>query len=190
MNHPKIVWSAVNGHCLTYEIYRSFNLVNWLLQETTTGTSWIDHEINMGGFSNPVHYKVRAINNIPLEGYYSNIRTAYAIYQSKITENTDAVPNYYKLSSNFPNPFNPITNIRYDLPEESIVLLKIYDIRGREIKTLVNGIENAGFKNVIWDSKDKNGRPVSSGMYFYELDAFSQESDKVHHETRKMVLLR
>jgi len=76
------------------------------------------------------------------------------------------------------------------LPEESYVVLKIYDLMGREIKTIVIGTENPGFKNVMWDSKDNNGRPVPSGMYFYRIDAVSKESDDEFHETKKMVLLK
>jgi flagellar hook assembly protein FlgD len=94
------------------------------------------------------------------------------------------------LKQNYPNPFNPLTSIRYNLPEESIVVLKIYDLMGKEVKTLIHRTENAGFKNIMWDSKDKNGISVSSGMYFFRIDAFSNENDEEFHETKKMVLIR
>ncbi len=190
VTHPRLVWNAVQGHCLTYELYRAISPGNWQVVEITTGTSWIDHEIIIDGRPDPIEYKVKAINNIPLESQYSNVVTANTTFQQKIQSNTDALPYYYKLSPNFPNPFNPITTIIYQLAEESIVVLKIYDLTGREIKTIVDGTENAGYKNIMWDGKDKNGRLVPSGVYLYRLDAISKESDKELHETKKMVLLQ
>lgn len=96
------------------------------------------------------------------------------------------------MEQNSPNPFNPPTSIQYGLPEESIVLLKIYDIVGREINTLItNEYENAGLKTVIRDGTDNHGNPVSSGMYFCTLDAYSLDVDGGQfHQKRKMVLLR
>lgn len=70
----------------------------------------------------------------------------------------------YKLMNNYPNPFNPVTNIRYQIPVNSFVSLKIYDITGREIATLVNEYKNAGTFDVQW-----NASGLSSGVYFYKL---------------------
>lgn len=103
---------------------------------------------------------------------------------------SSSVPAKYSLSSNYPNPFNPSTTIRYDLPEDSFLELRIYSLLGHEVRTLTEGSEAAGFKNVVWDGKNSFGNSVSSGMYFYRLDAISYESDKEFHQTRKMILLR
>ena len=74
------------------------------------------------------------------------------------------VPSGYFLFQNFPNPFNPVTTIRYQIPKEGIVSLKIYDVLGRELKTLVNEYEEAGSYKLNFD-----GSEFSSGIYFYRL---------------------
>ena len=94
------------------------------------------------------------------------------------------IPNDFSLYQNYPNPFNPITNLRYDLPATSDVTFTIYDILGRKVRTLVRGVEEPGFKSVMWDATDDVRKPVSAGVYLYRIQAgdFTQ--------TRKMILLR
>ncbi len=95
-----------------------------------------------------------------------------------------AIPGSFTLHQNYPNPFNPVTAIRYDLPNQSFVTISVYDILGRKVKTLVNGIESAGYKSVVWDGTDARGNLVSAGIYVYAIqtDAF--------HQTNKMILLK
>ena len=90
----------------------------------------------------------------------------------------------YELLANYPNPFNAGTLIFYNLSETGSVTLKIYNILGREVKTLVNETQATGQHGVRWDGRDAHGRPVSSGIYFYRLatQGFTQ--------SRKMVLIR
>jgi hypothetical protein len=87
-------------------------------------------------------------------------------YNSTVSVNnySNTVPTVYSLSQNYPNPFNPVTRIRFGLPERSNVSLRIYDMLGREISTLINGNLNAGSYETDW-----NGTNVSSGVYFYRL---------------------
>lgn len=85
---------------------------------------------------------------------------------------------------NVPNPFNPQTEIHYTIPESGKVILRLYDILGREVRTLVNEEQNAGSHVAVWDGKDQEGRPVSSGPYFYHLQF------KEHRITGKMLLMR
>jgi gluconolactonase len=85
----------------------------------------------------------------------------------------------FELFPNFPNPFNPSTAISYQLPDVSHVTLKVYDLLGRQIRTLISGIEEPGTHEVEFDGGD-----LSSGVYFYRLDAGS------HIETKAMVLLK
>lgn len=103
----------------------------------------------------------------------------------------DQVPIEFTLEQNYPNPFNPSTIIRYSLPyvtlsgvEGSRVILKIYDILGREIKTLINQEQTSGVYEVIWNGDDKLGNKVSTGVYFYRIDA----GDFV--QTKKMLLMK
>ncbi len=81
------------------------------------------------------------------------------------------VPNDFSLLQNFPNPFNPQTRISYALPEGVNVRVSIHNILGQTVRTLVDSYQEPGFKNVIWDGTDEAGRQVSSGLYFYRLEA-------------------
>ena len=95
------------------------------------------------------------------------------------------VPGRVVLHQNTPNPFNPVTKIRFSLPNRSQVELKIYDIAGREVKTLVNGELDASTNHEYnWYGKDNSGESVGSGVYFYRLDAGKDS------QTKKMVLIR
>jgi hypothetical protein len=78
---------------------------------------------------------------------------------------TIALPKVYALEQNYPNPFNP-TTIRYALPKQSHVVLEVYDILGRQVKTLVNEMERAGEYSVVFD-----GRSLASGVYIYRIVA-------------------
>lgn len=100
-------------------------------------------------------------------------------------------PQTYALDPNFPNPFNPQTNMRFQLPQQSVVTLRIYDVLGQEVRTLVEGTHAAGVHRVTWDGRDSRGRPVASGVYFYALEARSAETIGSHfHQVRKLMLLR
>jgi hypothetical protein len=89
------------------------------------------------------------------------------------------------LPGNHPNPFNPITNIKFDLRRPQKVQLVVYSLSGQKISTLVGGIREAGTHLFPWDGKDENGRAVASGVYVYQLITESGEM-----LTEKMLLLR
>jgi len=93
-------------------------------------------------------------------------------------------PFEFALLPAYPNPFNPITTLRYDLPEDALVILTVYDMLGREITQLVNTTQEAGFKSAQWDATNSMGRPVSAGVYLYQIQAGK------FVQTRKMVLLK
>ena len=94
------------------------------------------------------------------------------------------IPSKFVLHNNYPNPFNPKTTLRYELPDQTHVNLVIYDILGREVKVLVNGIQPSGYHQTIWDGRDHSGKSVSAGMYFYRIQAGS------FSKVQKMVLLK
>ena len=89
-----------------------------------------------------------------------------------------------ELLSNFPNPFNPETTIRFNLAKDSDVSIDIFNIRGQKVRLLVSGYWCQGEYSVVWDGRDDNGVSLGSGVYFYHLRAgdFS--------ETRRMLLLK
>jgi flagellar hook assembly protein FlgD len=94
------------------------------------------------------------------------------------------VPETYELRQNYPNPFNPTTTIEYQLPQAGFVELKIYDVTGREITTLVSSLQDAGTYRMTWNGTDTYGSKVASGMYLYRIKAgtFTQ--------IKKMMLLK
>jgi tetratricopeptide (TPR) repeat protein len=103
--------------------------------------------------------------------------------------NVRNVPTEYALSQNFPNPFNPQTMIQYQLPEASHITVKIYNLFGQEVRTLVAGHREAGYHSEIWDGRDDFGRRVASGVYFYRLSAAPNVTQPNGFQfTRKMVL--
>ena len=85
---------------------------------------------------------------------------------------------------NYPNPFNPVTKLRYTIPKNSLVSIIIYDMLGRQVKTLVNQTQDAGYASVIWDATNDYGKPVSAGIYLYQI----QTGEYI--QTKKMVLLK
>ena len=101
-----------------------------------------------------------------------------------ISHNQEVMPEAFQLHPNYPNPFNPTTVIHYDVPESAPVRLVIYDILGRNIRTLVNGVQEPGYKTVTWNGADDGGRPVSAGMYIVTMASGS------HRFVRKMVFLK
>jgi hypothetical protein len=80
-------------------------------------------------------------------------------------------PDTYRLSANFPNPFNPTTTIDYALPEAAHVQLVIYDLLGQAIRTMINSHHEPGFYSALWNATDDDNRPVANGLYFYKLSA-------------------
>jgi hypothetical protein len=128
--------------------------------------------------------------------YFNDMRSVGTINISADTEiivrvgsqvlgiDDETIPDVYALQQNYPNPFNPITTLRYDLPEQANVNIIIYDMLGRQVKSLINQTQDAGFKSVIWNATNDYGKPVSAGVYLCQIRA----SDYV--QTKKMVLLK
>ena len=83
----------------------------------------------------------------------------------------DALPLVFSLSQNYPNPFKRSTIINYQLPVTNHVSLKIYDVTGRLVKTLVNEPQKAGYYTAHWDGKDNLGKTAANGIYFYRIEA-------------------
>jgi len=94
------------------------------------------------------------------------------------------IPDDFALYPNFPNPFNPTTEIRYNIPDDVHVQLIVYNLEGRKIKTLVDEFSTSGYKKVIWDSTNEDGMQVASGVYFYKMTAGS------FSDMKKMVILK
>ena len=94
------------------------------------------------------------------------------------------IPSTFLLYDNYPNPFNPTTQIHYGIPSNQLVRIAIFDVRGRHIRNLVNNKQSAGYYSVQWNARDNEGKNAPAGMYFYVFEAGKFRS------TKKMVLLK
>lgn len=99
-------------------------------------------------------------------------------------EDNDGMPKSFALSQNYPNPFNPATNISYQLPKTSKVTIRVYNVLGQEVRTLVSGQQLPGQHTIVWDGKTNNGITAASGIYLYRMaaDGFVQQ--------RKMMFIK
>ncbi|MBS1552774.1 MAG: T9SS type A sorting domain-containing protein [Bacteroidetes bacterium] len=133
---------------------------------TTNGHSYSFTERNLA--SGNYGYRLKQID---LNGNFH--------YYNLSNEVSVGVPSEFELSQNYPNPFNPSTKISFALPKEGKVSLKIYDMTGKEVMTLVNEVKTAGYYSVSF-----NASSLSSGMYFYTLSADNYTA------TKKMMLIK
>jgi hypothetical protein len=144
------------------------------LVDVTTATAWTDPSFD--GW--PVYYKITAVDFSGNEGDPASPGTATAVTEPRI-------PKTFGLYQNVPNPFNPTTTISYDVPVGGGVLtLRIYDVSGRLVRTLIDGPQAPGRKRVMWNGENDRSQSVASGVYFYRLRAPGFD------KTRSMVLLQ
>lgn len=130
-----------------------------------------------------------AINHQTLPVYSGSLGTPIVcdfnyVKLGESESNTDTPPALTFAVSNYPNPFNPTTTIRYTVPKDGDVLLCIYNTRGQLITTLVNEHKNLGIHSVVWNGNDSNGSKASSGIYFTRIIANGKSL------TTKMLLLK
>jgi len=107
-------------------------------------------------------------------------------------EERNTIPADFELAQNYPNPFNPTTRINFSIPQNSFVSLRIYDILGREVKTLIDRQMTAGSHSVEWNADNNLGGKVSTGMYIYRITAGSPSSGSEHGfvATKKMSFIK
>ncbi|MDO8550402.1 MAG: T9SS type A sorting domain-containing protein [Ignavibacteria bacterium] len=138
---------------------------------TTTNAqqySFVDNNIQPG------HYTYR-LKQIDFDGTFE--------YSNEVEVDFE-VPSDFSLSQNYPNPFNPSTKISFNLPVESNVTLKIFNVIGQEVMSLIHGNLNAGFHNL-----DLNASNLNSGVYFYTLEAQGNDGSSFS-EVKKMMLTK
>ena len=107
-----------------------------------------------------------------------------AYVESMLLNILSQIPSEFALGQNYPNPFNPMTRLDYLLPRRSDVSIRVYNMLGQEIITLLEQEQSYGKYSVLWNGLDKSGKQVASGVYFTELRAGSIR------KTRKMLLLK
>ena len=108
----------------------------------------------------------------------------FVLENTSLSLSDDVIPLSFKLHQNHPNPFNPVTTLCYDLPEDALVNITIYDLMGRIVSNLLSSQQPAGYKSIQWNATNDTGLPVSAGIYLYMIQAGE------FRQTNKMVLLK
>ncbi len=125
-------------------------------------------------------------NTLAVPNYYSDTVDFIPMPPGGLGIDSDRMPRAAAPSRNYPNPFRPSTTIMYQLRERANVVLKVYDIHGREVRTLIDRDQSVGAKAVTWDGRDDSGRSVGSGVYVYRI----RMGDSGMVESRKMLRVR
>lgn len=164
----------------------TFNTCNW----TRAGSAIKDSILYFGSYDNNLYalqVQDTSLFNSSWPKYQADNKNSgmYNSGATGITQNIQQTQHLLLLHQNYPNPFNPETKIQYSIPKDSEIELKIYNIKGELVKTLVDKKRKRGTYSVIWNGKDDNSRQLSSGVYFYRLKL----DDKVI-DTEKCLLLK
>jgi murein DD-endopeptidase MepM/ murein hydrolase activator NlpD len=178
-----ILFEAESMNCLTNISSNNIFLGDILAGDSVTST--------------PPNFFVAQLNNVCNSDstilININIRSGEHVYwyddfvlniEMLSTADGEAVPKEYALGGAYPNPFNPIARIDYDLIQKNYVTLEIHNLIGRKVKTLVSLEKEAGFHSTYWDATNNAGEPVSAGVYLYTIQAGE------FRQTKKMILLK
>ncbi|MDI6804869.1 MAG: S8/S53 family peptidase, partial [Bacteroidota bacterium] len=160
-------------------------MYTWYKNDAGVGTSSSYSEcFSWNGYSGASYQFTLRVNVVDAISQTATASLVVTAYNSggglePIAQYIQVLPEEFNITQNHPNPFNPVTTIRYELPEVSNVVLKIFDILGKEVATLVNGVQDAGYKEIVFDASR-----LTSGVYLYKLQAGS------YTNVKKMVLMR
>jgi len=127
------------------------------------------------------------VNDVPTEETFTWTASGDRIEVPELTAASslgDVLPGGYSLAQNYPNPFNPITNVKFSMPATGTARIEVFNVLGRSVAVIFEGVAQAGEHEVVWDGRDAGGAPAASGVYFYRLTADN------YTETRKMMLLK
>ena len=163
------------------QFYKTYDESRKILQ----ANAYIDPEIN--DIERQLSFKIvsESENEIPLSLGYSLIGESGIIVSKGIVDlRFVPTPDDFALHQNFPNPFNPVTRIKYELIEKSDVSLIIYDVKGRLVKQLINSKKEAGYHSILWHGRNRHGQNAGAGVYFYIIQANNFQ------QVRKMLLLK
>ena len=177
-DHPKLTWNSnTEPDMQSYKIWKyaegSSMIVATVPHSNSNAThSWVDNSVSPAGKFDPVYtysYKVKAVDNSNYESLYSNqvsISGTGAIWKKNSKEENNIDITTYALNSNYPNPFNPTTQIGFQIPKNSFVNLIVYNSVGQKVATLVNQNLSSGKYSVEFEAKH-----LPSGVYIYKIQA-------------------
>jgi hypothetical protein len=176
-----------------YDILDSsiLHLLNWTLVDSLVAIGgpgisgdFVEQEVSLSSFDTPLFIRITAQAPSASTPFILDDIYLKVVHSLHIGRDLRMIPGRFALHQNYPNPFNPNTTIRYDLSERTQLQLVIYDLLGREVRTLVSGLQEPGFKAIVWDGKDAHGQAVGAGVYLYRL----RTTEFVR--TRKLVVLK
>jgi len=175
-------WEAatdVDGDELTYRVFMTSSLLDVIFQAGMN----LSHTISTLDLPRDemIAWRVEVSDSIEV---ISSNTLHFSVDGTVGLEDVDETPKTWVLQQNYPNPFNPSTTIRYSVPHASHIRLVVYDVSGREIVRLVDGLKSAGQYAKNWNGLDANGSAISTGMYIYKLEA--ENFQKIH----KMLYLK
>jgi len=176
---------------LALDIDTPDSLLNWsAVAGKFVDCQWLDSLKLFQVSVNPDTFGVDTIYIIVTDGEFQidAVITVVVNLSTGLNNNTIELPKTYALKQNYPNPFNPTTIIPYDISQESHVDIRIYDIRGREVVSLIRGRQPANHYRISWDGRDKHGNPVASGVYLYRMVATAENQQ--YSRTRKLIIVQ
>jgi hypothetical protein len=210
MNPPDDYWLPADSTCWLYKFYVPID--DAYFQQGTEAnpiTYWLDvqaypHDPDawFGWKTSVEHWNDDAVWGDGVEPYYGpwfelryppshpwfpqSIDLAFSIMNAPLsgTRSEDVAPESFGLHQNVPNPFSSSTTIRFNLATQGHVMLEVFDVTGRSVSTLVDGVEHAGAHSATWSGQDRAGRDLPAGVYFYRLTKANRQI------THKMLLLR
>ena len=181
---PAVLWVAIlpgSGSNIYFAatstgVYSTTNL-------NGNSTNWVQEGASTIGNVIVDMVKARAADGLVVaathgNGIYSNT------FATSVEEGDSSLPEEFALHQNYPNPFNPSTTISFSLARDSQTSIKVFNIQGKQIATLLNEHKKSGNHTITWDGKDQNGRDVASGIYYYRLETPFTVA------TQKLTLLR
>jgi hypothetical protein len=167
-NNILITWSENSENDISYYVLDKSADEDFITDQyssiSTSETSYIDTAFEDG---QTLYYRLSAVDSTGNVSDYSEVISIEAV----VGIENSTIPKTFILNHNYPNPFNPSTTIRYGLPEDSIVSMVIYDVRGQVVKMLDSEHQSAGWYDIVWNGETTDGKTISTGIYFARLVA-------------------
>jgi hypothetical protein len=183
INDFDVLEKAANGRRAL--LYPSYGGSSYGAAIAATGTNSASFPVRTMFFGFSMRYVRDDVSVAPIDRFHI-VRDVLAWMQDETSidiSGTD-VPRACSLAQNYPNPFNPSTAIKFDMREKGPVTIKIYNVAGQLVRTLVNDVKDAGSYSVPWDGRGAHGRALASGIYFYKMETNGFSA------TKKLVMLR
>jgi hypothetical protein len=197
--HPVLSWRANTERDLAaYQVWRSLNsTTNFILKATVPTNSYTDNEVMYNPnfkFSDRAYYYVKAVDNATPTPNISDASNMIEVPIAGIINwkrgASESIPAAFNLSDAYPNPFNPSTQIKFDLPEDSHVSLVVFDVLGRKVGEIVNGNYAAGYHSATWNPSTSSGQVLASGVYFARFTAIDANGTVKSSRVNKLLLTK